>query len=634
MRKNSLFILAILFTAAASHAQMLSGKVTAERGYAASKVEVSFVNKTNKVVTNIDGTFKIMATKLPDTLVFSSPGYEPYKVVITEKNISDPNFEVVLLEKRGDAAKFASSYSWSAPASATLSEVVVTGYGAKKSKRKYKAYKAIDDRVASGLAYTPGVTTSSSSSFKTGSYLAATSPGYYNGKKVNMLDSLVPNKDGTILRNSILTAGEVNDFYKWKMWEDLAKGEFDQWSRYWGMYTTKRYVVQLQNNAYAAVINQPVYLKSKKTDKVVWSAITDNTGKAELWANFSGKEEADAEYYIEDAKGNKTNDPVIFEKGVNHLQSTENCGASNAVDIAFVVDATGSMGDEIEFLKFEMEDVMRKTFGKYNKLDIKVGSVFYRDRGDEYVTKYIDMQNDLLKVLNFVKLQRDGGGGDEPEAVDSAMDVAINKLSWRKEARTRIMFLFLDAPAHDYAREDVYKLVEKAAKMGIRIVPVACSGAGKTTEFMLRSIALATNGTYAFLTDHSGVGGKHTEASTDSYDVELLNNLMQRVIEQFIYVKECSASNKPDEPFVHEPVNVAKLKIYPNPTQGKFVIESDKELKEIFVSDFTGKLLMKLTGATKGRWEANISSYPSGTYLVRYITAENKMGAEKIVLIH
>ena len=61
------------------------------------------------------------------------------------------------------------------------------------------------------------------------------------------------------------------------------------------------------------------------------------------------------EYCIEDAKGIKQT-TRNFWKGVNHLQSTENCGAYNAVDIAFVVDATGSMGDEIEFLKFEMEE--------------------------------------------------------------------------------------------------------------------------------------------------------------------------------------------------------------------------------------------------------------------------------------
>ena len=99
-------------------------------------------------------------------------------------------------------------------------------------------------------------------------------------------------------------------------------------------------------------------------------------------------------------------------------------------------------------------------------------ALYFIVTGDEYVTKYIDMQNDLLKVLNFVKLQRDGGGGDEPEAVDSAMDVTINKLSWRKKRNKnkRIMFLFLDAPAW-LCKGRCLQISRKTAKMGIRIVP-------------------------------------------------------------------------------------------------------------------------------------------------------------------
>src|SRR6185436_16394410 len=80
--------------------QYLNGRVMNEEGSAAAKVNVSFKNKANTVTTNPDGSFKILATKLPDTLIFSATGYEPYKVVITEKNMKDKDFEVVLLNKR------------------------------------------------------------------------------------------------------------------------------------------------------------------------------------------------------------------------------------------------------------------------------------------------------------------------------------------------------------------------------------------------------------------------------------------------------------------------------------------------------------------------------------------------------
>ena len=451
-----------------------------------------------------------------------------------------------------------------------------------------------------------------------------------------MLDNITPGKDSGKLMNQVLTAGEVNDFNKWKMWGDLSDNEFKKWSTGWGIAATKRYTVQLQNANFAAIISQPVYLINKKTGEKVWSAVSDNTGKAELWADYFAKGNSITEYIIKDGDGNTINDPLTFDKGINHLLSKKSCGASNQVDIAFVVDATSSMGDEIEYLKFEMEDVIRSTFNNHPGLDLKVGSVFYRDIGDEYVTKLLDFQSDLLKATNFVKLQRDAGGGDIPEAVEKALDVALSQMSWRPEARTRIMFIFLDAPPHDYAKNDMYRLIAKAAAMGVRIVPVACSGSDKNNEFLLRSMALATNGTYAFLTNHSGVGNKHTEASTDSYNVELLNNLLQRVIQQFIYVRDCKddKSVTQQEPIVRQPENLAKIRIYPNPTQGKAMIASDKELKEVYISDFTGKLLMKLSSTNKNSWSINITGFPSGTYLVRYVTSDNKWGTEKLVLIH
>jgi hypothetical protein len=64
------------------------------------------------------------------------------------------------------------------------------------------------------------------------------------------------------------------------------------------------------------------------------------------------------------------------------------------------------------------------------------------------------------------------------------------------------------------------------------------------------------------------------------------------------------------------------------------VIETKKELKEIYITDFTGKILMKLQAADKkGRWPVDIGNYPSGAYLVKYITTDNTWGAEKVILI-
>ena len=381
------------------------------------------------------------------------------------------------------------------------------------------------------------------------------------------------------------------------------------------------------------MIGQPVFLINKKTKDTVWSAVTDNTGKAELWADMHGlKYESD--YVIVSKASQDVNSPSIFANGVNRIDLNSPCSASNTVDIAFAVDATGSMSDEIDFLKIELEDVIRNTFAQHPDLDLHVGSVFYRDRGDEYLSRHIDFQTDLLKVLNFIKLQRAGGGGDMPEAVDVALQTALDSLHWSSSARTRILFLVLDAPPHDEAKEKMFELIRKASAKGVRIVPVVCSGADKSTEFIMRSIALATNGDYVFLTDDSGVGLPHIKPTTDVFKVEFLNSLLERIIKQMVFANKCS-EQKEVENFKNTPLNIEKIKIYPNPTQGNITIESKKHLKEIYVTDFTGKILMRVeTNDKQTKWYVSLSAYPNATYLIKYITADDQWGAEKVVLIH
>jgi hypothetical protein len=617
-------VLFFLFTIVTSQAQLVNGRVRAESGAGAANVSVAFKNKANTVVTRDDGSFQIMATALPDTLVFYSLGYEPYKVVVTEKTLKDPNFEIVLLTKR------------------PLEDVVVVGYGTAKkkestgmlSKAKFDATKDTDPSSVSvslsGKAY--GLTVAEPSAGVRGiSKSAAYNVGVAASRKTSFNDTTLKKGDTISVRSKLLTAGEVNDFNKWKMWEDFGESDFKIYAQQWQLYLKNRYSVQLQNELRFPVVGQLVYLVNVITKDTVWKAITDNTGKAELWADVTEEKLTQANYIIVTPNSTSIAFPRLFKDGVNQMLVKKPCSISNMVDIAFVVDATGSMADEIEFLKLELEDAIRNTFDNFPSLNLNMASVFYRDRGDEYVTRKVDFNSDILKVLNFIKLQRSGGGGDYPEAVHTAMSTAIDSLSWSADARTRIMFLIMDAPPHDYAKKEMQKLIQKAAAKGIRIVPVACSGTDKSAEFVMRSMALATNGTYLFLTDDSGVGESHIKPTTDVFTTELLNNTFQRIIKQMIEVSTCDTKTKP----VITPPADNGVKVFPNPTQGLIRIETKQVLKEIYVTDFTGKILQRITVKSRDkRWDVNLAAYPSGTYLIRYITESNEWGTQKVILAH
>ena len=617
-----LYLTVYLLFPFAGTSQELRGRVLRESGDRAAGVNVYFQNRTNNIVTNPDGTFRIRATHLPDTLVFTAEGYEPYKVVITEKNLKDPDFEVVMLNERARAVP-ALAFKTATAESGTSEVVVTSAYGAYSGAGSGSMYEK--DYAGSELSgRVPGLSIKGYGSF-------GSAPEPY---KLFFADTNIAPRTGLAAKSRILTAGEVNDFNKWKMWEEYTGTEFRSMRNFWGMNPVNRFSVQLTDKRFNALINEPVFLVSRISGDTVWRARTDNTGKAELWAGFLGNETDTDDYYITDRLGNKVARPSAFTRGMNLLTVDRSCGYSDEVDIAFVVDATGSMGDEIEFLKLELEEVIRNTMDQYKNLSLRAASVFYRDKGDVYLTRQVPFHDDLLKAINFIKLQSAGGGGDAPEAVDEALKLALDSLQWNPGARTRLLFLVLDAPPHNEAKERVQQLIVQAAAMGVRIVPVACSGTDKSTEFMLRSMALATNGTYTFLTNHSGVGNLHMEPTTDRYEVELLGNLLQRIIKQFLYARDCAASAVTQVEPPKQAGNILSVKLYPNPTSGVFTIESTEDIKEMYITDFTGKILMRLGAAgKKGRWQVNIGAYPSGTYLVRYITPDNKWGAEKVLLI-
>ncbi len=437
-----------------------------------------------------------------------------------------------------------------------------------------------------------------------------------------------------------LTAGEIHDFSKWNLWTDLTDDQFKSFQSNWNMNPKDRYSVHVKNEQGFAVINAEVELRNGKGE-VVWKAITDNTGKAELWNQFFSSDQ-NAEGLSILVKG-ATDEKEIkfansFHNGINSVTLNESCQTLNEIDIAYVVDATGSMGDEISYLKQELNDVITKVQVKNPTLKLRTGSVFYRDKGDAYLTRKSDLTSTLATTTEFIKKQSANGGGDFPEAVDAGLDAAIKKLSWNKNAIARIVFLVMDAPPHQSSEsiEKLHSTIAMAAKKGIRIIPVASSGIDKNCEFFLRTVALATNGTYSFLTDDSGIGNPHIKPSTDKYDVELLTDLMVRLITQYSTTSSCTNEEDESNKKLTNKENTEDVSVivYPNPTTDAVFLKGlPKENKTILhLFDLTGKLLLRDEVAAEGN-RLDLSFLANGFYLIR-MKIKGKTVTRKVKVWH
>lgn len=204
--------------------------------------------------------------------------------------------------------------------------------------------------------------------------------------------------------------------------------------------------------------------------------------------------------------------------------------AVTELDVAFVVDTTGSMGDELRYVQKELSAIAANISTRFPGTTPRFGLVFYRDKFDDYVTRSFDFSTDLQKVQANLDAQQVGGGGDYPEAVPEGL-AAGNQLSWRPGAVARLAFWIADAPGHSDAGQGIRGAIDAAIQKDVHLYPVAASGADELTEATMRVAAQLTGGRYIFLTNDSGVGGAHKEPSIPCYNVTKFSSAMVRVIE-------------------------------------------------------------------------------------------------------
>lgn len=353
------------------------------------------------------------------------------------------------------------------------------------------------------------------------------------------------NNQNVRLPAGMITAGAWVDNDNYQLWLDLFEqssdengkdifGKFNSFleeKNSWGFNSLNRVKVTVKCGD-EAVAGATVIAQDSEGN-ALFSAVSDAQGNAYLFVS-----ENEGSIVVTSGEGSAT---AEFTKDERELEiMLEQKGDKlNVIEIMFVVDVTGSMGDEISFLKAELDDIIRRISANDTNTAIKLAFLFYRDLTDnvpfaEYgfcdATDFSDMQA-MLAILNE---QGAKGGGDNPEAVDEALKRAVNA-QWSTGNTTKIIFHVLDAPAHsgEKYRKKFNEAVNTAAEKGIRICPVICSGADTLTEYTMREAAIYTGGTFIFVTDDSGIGNAHHDPELPNVTVELLNSMIVRLVKGY-----------------------------------------------------------------------------------------------------
>ncbi len=172
--------------------------------------------------------------------------------------------------------------------------------------------------------------------------------------------------------------------------------------------------------------------------------------------------------------------------------------AKPAIEVAFVLDTTGSMSSLIEGAKRKIWSIATAIADGNADADIRMGLVAYRDIGDDYVTRTFDLTADIQDLYGNLLALKAQGGGDWPESVNEALDIAVNKLAWTPGPETRrIVFLVGDAPPHmDYAQDTKYPTTLAVAKQKDIVVNAVLAGGARDTERVWRDVAQRGDGRF------------------------------------------------------------------------------------------------------------------------------------------
>lgn len=338
----------------------------------------------------------------------------------------------------------------------------------------------------------------------------------------------------------LLTAGEWNDNKNFEFLKKLlADGQEYQYKTFftnWDIAPFNRLSIKCTAGQDAVTGANVTVLDA--SGNPIWKGVTDYEGMCYVYYALLDADMMPALVMVSSNGEEKTyqvDSADLIDSSVITIDFSEKNTAEKKLDLMFTIDTTGSMGDEIIYLQKELEDVIRRVQADCDNIPVRLSVNFYRDMEDDYVVRPYEFTSDINSALALLNKEYADGGGDYEEAVELALQSSISDHSWDSDS-IKLMFLVLDAPPHNTVsiKESLIKSIQKASEMGIRIIPVASSGVDKDTEFLLRAFAMTTGGTYTFLTDHSGIGGSHIEPTIGEYEVEQLNDLLVRVIEEYI----------------------------------------------------------------------------------------------------
>lgn len=336
-----------------------------------------------------------------------------------------------------------------------------------------------------------------------------------------------------------LKAGDVDDNADFAAYQSYLRDYSGPPAR--PVDVTERYILTVVNDRQQPVLDARVRLFDGAQQ--VFEGRTYAGGKTIVFPRALGVSSNTTTLRVQIDKGNSSVEGKL-QRGQDSTQSFVLPGAAALpqtprLDVLFLLDSTGSMGDEIAQIQSTIASIAERIGQIQPRPDLRFGLVAYRDRGDEYVTQVYDFTPDVQSFRQSLLSISAGGGGDTPESLNEGLHDAVQQVAWARDA-VRLTFLVADAPPHlDYEQDyDYVQETRAAVAKGVKIYTIAASNSDDQAEYVFRQLAQQTLAHFIFLTyqpgQNAGAPGDTTTHHVDpqSFSVERLDDLVVQAVQR------------------------------------------------------------------------------------------------------
>lgn len=257
----------------------------------------------------------------------------------------------------------------------------------------------------------------------------------------------------------------------------------------------------------------------------------------------TGSEEDSGGLPLTPEPGSKVNPTRASARGIDVTETAvsppvnrlEDQATANQIDVVLLIDATGSMSEELSSLKMGLETIASQLNTLPESITLRYGFVIYQDQAKSDDPYLFNLTSDWnLFAENLMRITA-VGGGDYAENLNEGFEMAVTSMNWQANGAAKLIILLGNAPPHlnDSTSLPYQDSARLAAEQNIILFTIGSDGLNAQGEEIYQQIAQMGNGRFLVLSDD--VAHKQSIAATMYQTADLaaaITDILQEIVNE------------------------------------------------------------------------------------------------------